>query len=81
MAAPKRWIDPQKESRANQLALQSGQKTFKQIAAENGRDWRGQLEDIAEVQRYAQSLGIRIGGEGIGTDTENETGNDAGEEL
>ena len=81
VAAPKRWIDPQKESKANQLAMQSGQKTFKQIAAENGRDWRGQLEDIAEVQKYAQELGIKIGGAEIGTGTENEAGDDTGEEL
>jgi capsid protein len=66
VAAPKRWIDPQKESNANQLALKSGQKTFKQIAAENGRDWRDQLDDIAEVIEYAHSLGIEIGGGEIG---------------
>lgn len=66
VAAPKKWIDPQKESNANQLALKSGQKTFKQIAAENGRDWRDQLDDIAEVIEYAHTLGIEIGGGEIG---------------
>lgn len=66
VAAPKKWIDPQKESGANQLALKSGQKTFKQIAAENGRDWRDQLDDIAEVIEYAHSLGLEIGGGEIG---------------
>jgi capsid protein len=65
-AAPKKWIDPQKESNANQLALKSGQKTFKQIAAENGRDWRDQLNDIAEVIEYAHKLGLEIGGGEIG---------------
>lgn len=66
VASPKKWIDPQKESSANQLALKSGQKTFKQIAAENGRDWRDQLDDIAEVIEYAHTLGIEIGGGEIG---------------
>ena len=66
VASPKRWIDPQKESSANQLALKSGQKTFKQIAAANGRDWRDQLDDIAEVIEYAHNLGIEIGGGEIG---------------
>jgi lambda family phage portal protein len=66
VASPKKWIDPQKESNANQLALKSGQKTFKQIAAENGRDWRDQLDDIAEVIEYAHKLGLEIGGGEIG---------------
>lgn len=66
VAAPKKWIDPQKESSANQLAFRSGQKTFKQLAAENGRDWRDQLHDIAEVAEYAHELGLEIGGGEIG---------------
>jgi hypothetical protein len=33
---------------------ESGAKTFKQVAAENGADWRDQIDDIAEVLRYAQ---------------------------
>jgi lambda family phage portal protein len=59
--APKPWIDPLKESAANKTALNSGQKTYKQIAAENGRDWKEMLEDMAEVQKYALSLGVDIG--------------------
>jgi len=66
VAAPKKWIDPLKECNANSTALKTGQKTFKQIAAENGRDWRDQLDDIAEVIEYARSLGIEIGGGEIG---------------
>lgn len=66
VASPKKWIDPQKESSANQLALKSGQKTFKQIAAENGRDWKDQLNDIAETIEFAHSLGLEIGGGDIG---------------
>lgn len=51
---PKPWIDPAKEAAAVQTALQTGQKTFKQVAAENGADWRDQIDDIAEVLQYAR---------------------------
>lgn len=57
---PKAWIDPLKESNANQTALQTGQKSFKQIAAENGKDWRDQIDDIAEVIEYGRKKGINI---------------------
>ena len=57
---PKPWIDPQKESNANKTALATGQKTFKQIAAENGRDWRDQVDDIAEVIEYAREKGVNM---------------------
>ena len=55
---PKAWIDPQKESNANMTALSTGQKTFKQIAAENGKDWRDQINDIAEVLEYGREMGV-----------------------
>ncbi len=53
---PKPWIDPAKEATATQTALRTGQKTFKQIAAENGKDWRDQIDDIAEVLEYSQEV-------------------------
>lgn len=59
---PKPWIDPKKESEANMTALKTGQKTFKQIAAENGRDWRDQIDDIVEVLEYGKEKGIDMGG-------------------
>lgn len=62
VASPKRWIDPLKEAKANQVALQSGLKTFAQLAAENGRDWRSQIDEMAEAQKYAEEKGVRIGG-------------------
>lgn len=62
VAAPKKWIDPQKEANANKIALQTGQKTFAQIAAENGRDWKTQIDEIAEVLEYAKDKGIDMGG-------------------
>ena len=59
---PKSWIDPQKESNATKTAMQTGQKTFKQIAAENGRDWRSQIDDMAEVLAYGKEKGVDMGG-------------------
>ena len=58
VGAPRKWIDPMKEANANKIALQTAQKTFKQIAAENGKDWKDQLNDLAEVNTYGQSLGF-----------------------
>ena len=55
---PKKWIDPQKESGATKTALNIGVKTYKQVAAENGTDWRTQIDDIAEVRDYAMSKGL-----------------------
>lgn len=56
--APKQWIDPLKESNANRTALQTGQKTFAQICAEAGRDWKSTLEEMAEIKKYGESLGL-----------------------
>ena len=55
---PRPWIDPQKEANANKTALLTGQKTYKQISAEAGRDWRDQVDDIAEVINYGNEKGI-----------------------
>lgn len=60
---PKPWIDPSKEATATQTALRTGQKTFKQIAAENGSDWQKQVDDICDVLKYArEEHGIDLGG-------------------
>ena len=60
--APKKWIDPIKESNANKIALQTGQKTFQQIAAENGRDWKDQIDDMYRTLEYGREKGIELGG-------------------
>lgn len=59
---PTPWIDPNKEANANATALQCGLKTYKQIAAETGRDWQTQIDDMAEVNEYAKQKGVEIGG-------------------
>lgn len=60
--APKKWIDPAKESNAGKTALQSGQKTFQDICAEQGKDWKESVNEMAEVLRYGRSVGIELGG-------------------
>lgn len=60
--AAKPWIDPSKEANANKIALQTCQKTFKEICAENGKDWRSQLSDTFEVLEYAKTHGYEMGG-------------------
>jgi lambda family phage portal protein len=62
VSAPKRWIDPLKESQATKTALQTGQKTFQQVAAENGRDWKDQIDDMVEVLEYGRKKGVELGG-------------------
>lgn len=76
---PKPWIDPKKESEANMTALKTGQKTYKQIAAENGRDWRSQIDDMAEVIAYGVEKGVDMGGVLFGI-KENETQEDSTDE-
>ena len=77
---PKPWIDPYKESNANMIAMKTGQKTFKQIAAEGGRDWRDQVDDIVEVLEYGKSKGIDLGGVLFGIKENNAPASDEGSE-
>lgn len=60
--SPRKWIDPVKEATANKTAIETGQKTFKQIAAENGQDWKQQIDDAFEVAEYCAKKNINIGG-------------------
>ena len=76
---PKKWIDPVKESNATKTAMQTGQKTFKQIAAENGRDWQTQIDDMAEVLKYGQKKGIDLGGVVFGGKVQKKEENSTGQ--
>lgn len=75
---PKPWIDPAKEATANKIALETGQKTFKDIAAEAGKDWRQAINDMADVQKYAAQKGVRIGGEINAVQQQEESAADSG---
>ena len=72
--SPKKWIDPAKEANADKTALQSGQKTFQDLQAEKGKDWKDAVDEIAEVLAYGQEKGIDMGGVIFGKGAE-EAGN------
>ena len=79
--APKKWIDPLKEANASRIALNTGQKTWADLAAENGKDWKEQIDEMAEILKYGNSRGIDMGGVMFGTyGTAEKTGGN-GEEL
>ena len=67
--APKKWIDPTKESNAEKIALQSGQKTFQDVCAERGKDWKEAVQETAEVLEYGRKVGIEMGGVIFGNGT------------
>lgn len=78
---PKKWIDPSKEATADKIALQSGQKTFQDLQAEKGKDWKEAVDELAEVLEYGRKKGIDMGGVifGTGTATAQQNGPGAGE--
>lgn len=67
--SPKKWIDPAKESTANKTALQSGQKTFQDVCAEQGKDWKDAVKETAEVLKFGREAGIEMGGVIFGNGT------------
>lgn len=74
--APKKWIDPAKEANANKIALNTGQKTWADLASENGRDWKEQIDEMAAIIEYGHGKGIDMGGVIFGRDA-GSTGNGA----
>lgn len=56
--APKKWIDPKKETEANQIALKTGQKSWADLAAEQGKDWKEMIDEIKEIKEYGDACGI-----------------------
>lgn len=58
------WIDPLKEVKANEAALNTGQDTLSRICAERGMDWRDVLKQRAKEAQMAKELGINITGGG-----------------
>ncbi len=73
---PKKWIDPKKESEADRVALQSGQKTFQDLCAEKGKDWKEAIDEMAEAVDYGKSKGIDLGGMLYGTDAAGTSGDE-----
>lgn len=69
------WIDPLKEATANKIALETGQTTLAQICAEQGQDWRENIDQRGREIAAMQQAGI--GGEAIATNSAG-AGSDAG---
>lgn len=59
----RKWIDPLREAKADEVAVLQRLKTRAQLAAEAGRDWREDLEQMAVELDYMRTLGL-IGGGG-----------------
>lgn len=57
---PRKWIDPAKEADSTATALQNNIKTFAQVCAENGRDWRDVIDELADINNYAQGKGVSL---------------------
>ena len=54
------WIDPEKEVKADLLALKNSGKTLAQWCAERGYDWKEQLSQMAKEKEYAESIGLTL---------------------
>lgn len=67
--APKKWIDPAREANADKIAMQSGQKTFPDLCAERGKDWKEAVDETAAVLEYAREKGLEMGGVIFGNGT------------
>ena len=55
------WIDPLKEAKANESALNTQQSTLAEIISNKGGDWKETMEQIARENAYAEKLGIKGG--------------------
>lgn len=60
IGAGRGWIDPVKEATAAQLRMQMGISTLEDECAEQGRDWRQTVEQIAREQAYLREHGVAI---------------------
>lgn len=55
------WVDPQREIEADIRAVALGVKTRSQICAERGLDFEEVLRQLAEEQKLAAQLGVKLG--------------------
>ena len=53
-----KWVDPQKESKADEIAVQMGFKSRAEVAAEQGKDWEETAEQAAREKRKYEELGL-----------------------
>ncbi|MBI9112260.1 phage portal protein [Maridesulfovibrio ferrireducens] len=57
---PRGHIDPDKEAKANERAIATGQKTYKEVLGEQGKDWREEFEQEAVEQNYRKKLNLPV---------------------
>lgn len=55
------WIDPVKEIKANDMAMQSGQDNLANVCARTGQDWREVLEQRAKELAFKKELEQKYG--------------------
>lgn len=60
LAASLGWIDPLKEAQANAINLANGGKSYQEYCAEQGADWRDRINQMKEVQEYADKQGVNL---------------------
>ncbi|MBR1150100.1 phage portal protein [Bradyrhizobium sp. JYMT SZCCT0428] len=58
IGAGRGWIDPVKEATAAQLRMQMGISTLEDECAEQGRDWRQTIEQLAREQAYMREHNV-----------------------
>lgn len=51
-------IDPLKERQASEVGMKIGAETLEEICAEDGQDWRDNLDQLAYEKRYREGLGL-----------------------
>ena len=54
------WIDPEKEVKADLLALKNSGKTLAQWCAERGYDWKEQLTQMSKEKEFAEKIGLTL---------------------
>jgi lambda family phage portal protein len=52
------WVDPVKEAQAAQIRMDAGLSTLEAESAEQGRDWRDDLDQQAREQAYREEIGL-----------------------
>jgi lambda family phage portal protein len=78
------WIDPLKEANADNVKLANGGISFQQYCANQGTDWKEQIDRMADVQAYAKAKGVTLAfatKDTSNTNDNNGEGNGKGEQL
>jgi len=69
------WIDPLKEVKANQEAINMNMDTLANVCGSRGMDWKEVLKQRAKEKELLKELGINDGGESFGESNKANNGN------